>query len=101
VRLPSVLVLVGALAGCAQVHSTLNLSDAENALEGARAAGASRTAPYELYSAAAYLEKAREEVGFAQYGAAAELAERSRRFSERAKEKAVEAASRPAPVEAR
>jgi hypothetical protein len=88
-------VLVATLAGCAQVHSNLNLADAEVALEGARTAGAARTAPYEYTAAEAYLRKAREQLGYAQYGVAAELADKSRALAERAREKAAEAGAKP------
>lgn len=95
---PLLLALAATLAGCAPVHSNLNLVDAEVALEGARAAGGQKIAPYEYTVAEAYLRKAREELGYAQYGAAAELAERARGFAEQARQKAAEAGK---PAEAR
>jgi Domain of unknown function (DUF4398) len=85
------LALVATLSGCAQIHSNMNLADAEVALEGARAAGAPKAAPYEYTSAEAYLRKAREEIGYAQYGVAAELAEKSTSFATEARKKAVDA----------
>ncbi|HEX9290257.1 MAG TPA: DUF4398 domain-containing protein [Anaeromyxobacteraceae bacterium] len=85
------LALVATLPGCAQIHSNLNLVDAEVAIEGARAAGAAKSAPYEYTAAEAYLHKAREELGYAQYGAAAELARESQELAERAHQKATDA----------
>lgn len=85
---PTSLALLAALAGCAPIHSNVNVAGAEVALEGARAAGAQKSAPYEYTAAEAHLRKAREEMGWARYGAAAELAERARQLAEEAKAKA-------------
>lgn len=91
------LLLLAALAGCGPVQSTSALIDADVELEGARAAGAATAAPYEFTSAEAYLHKAREKSGYAQYQAAIDYANRSRELAQEARKKAAAASNRPEP----
>jgi Domain of unknown function (DUF4398) len=88
--------------GCGPVRATSVISDAEAAVDRARAAGGEKFAPYETVSAELYLVKAREQQGRAQYGAAEDLAKQSLRFAREALERAGEGRSRqgasPAPA---
>ena len=75
-------------AGCGPVRATSVIGDAQAAVARARAADGERVAPYETISAELYLEKAREQQGRAQYGAAEELARQSLRFARDAADRA-------------
>jgi len=79
---PAACLLASLALGCGPVGATSVISDAEAAVTRARAADGERLAPYETVSAELYLEKAREEQGRAQYGAAMDLARQSRKFAE-------------------
>lgn len=57
----------GALTACGAIRSTSILIDATAEVDAARAAGAPEAAPYEFVSAEAYLQKAREEQGYADF----------------------------------
>lgn len=59
-------------AGCGPIEATAVINDAEVALSGARAARAYDHSPYEYVTAELYLEKAREERGYAHFGRAIE-----------------------------
>ena len=63
-------------------------------LEGARAAGAATAAPYEFYSAEAYLHQAREKSGRAQYEEAIGYAVKARELAQGARKKALAASNR-------
>ena len=91
--LPAVLALAG-LCACGPVQSTASLIDADVAFEAARAAGAATSAPYEFTSAEAYLHKAREAAGRAQYEASAEFAARATGLAREAREKATAATNK-------
>lgn len=86
--------LLALLAGCGPVQSTGALIDADVEIEGARAAGAASAAPYEFTSAEAYLHKAREESGYAQYESAITYATRARELAKDARKKAIAASNR-------
>jgi hypothetical protein len=86
--------LLALLAGCGPVQSTGALIDADVEIEGARAAGAAAAAPYEFTSAEAYLHKAREESGYAQYESAITYATRARELAKDARKKAIAASNR-------
>ena len=60
------------------------IGEAETAVARVRAADGERIAPYETISAELFLEKAREQQGRAQYGAAEDLARQSLRFAREA-----------------
>lgn len=76
------------LAGCASIDAHRSLASAEVALEGARAAGAEKQAPYEYTSAEALYQKAREENGRARYGDAVDHARQAARMAEQARVRA-------------
>jgi hypothetical protein len=88
------LALSASVSACGPVSSTLALSDAESAIEAARAADARRYALYELTSAEEYFRKAREEEGFADYQDALDLAETARGFADRARARALASPAR-------
>ena len=93
--------LVASLAlfvGCGPILSTQTLSDAETAIEAARAAGADRSAVYEYTSAVEYLEKAREEWAYSDFQHALEYAQRAVTFAQQAFERAQRSPRRNAPV---
>ncbi len=64
-------------AGCGPIEATAVINDAEVALSGARTARAYDHAPYEYTTAELYLEKAREERGYAHYGRAIKYGRKS------------------------
>jgi hypothetical protein len=86
---PLMFLAVTTLFACGPVRSTAHLVDADVQLEAARMAGAPRYAPYEYTASTLFLEKAREEVGYADYDVAVRFAERAARFAKEAKEKAL------------
>lgn len=92
--LPALLALAG-LCACGPVQSTASLIDADVAFEAARAAGAATAAPYEFTGAEAYLHKAREAAGRAQYEASTKFAESARDLAEEARKKASATSNRP------
>jgi outer membrane biogenesis lipoprotein LolB len=83
-----------ALAGCGPIQSTAALIDADVAVEAARAAGAPQSSTYEFTGAEAYLQKAREVSGRAQYETATRFAERSRALAVEARKNATAASNR-------
>lgn len=84
-------VAVVGLAGCGPVESTAVINDAQVALAGARAADGEKYAPYEYTSAELYLEKAREERGYADFQPAIEYARKAREMARQARVKAQKA----------
>jgi outer membrane biogenesis lipoprotein LolB len=94
VRLVLASLALAMLAACGPIQSTAALIDADVELEAARAAGASQSAPYEFTGAEAYLHKAREVSGRAEYEAAAKLAARSLELAKQARKNAVAASSK-------
>jgi len=88
----ALLVLVP-LLGCGPVQATSALVAADVEVEGARASGAATAAPQEFSSAEAYLHKAREKNGAAQYEVAATYAEKARELAQAARKKAVAASN--------
>ncbi|MFL5292251.1 MAG: DUF4398 domain-containing protein [Myxococcales bacterium] len=93
-RLLLALLALCALAGCGPIRSTAALIDADVAIEGARAAGAPQASPYEFTLAEAYLNKAREVSGYAQYEVAARYAGRARELGDEARKNATSASNR-------
>ena len=89
--------MLALLAGCGPIQSTGALIDADVELEGARAAGAAAAAPYEFTSAEAYLHKAREQAGYAQYEASIDFASKARELAKDARKKAVAASNAKGP----
>ena len=94
-RLLLALPVLAMLAACGPIQSTGALIDADVEIEGARAAGGATAAPYEFTSAEAYLHKAREQSGYAQYEAATDFASRAREFAKEARKKAAAASNKP------
>jgi hypothetical protein len=84
----AIAVALTGLGGCAVVKTSSALGAAEVALEGARAAGAEKNAPYEYTAADAHLQKAREESGQARYADAIDHARRAKLLADQAKAKA-------------
>lgn len=94
-RLVLALLALAAAAGCGPIQSTPALIEADVEVEAARSAGAPVAAPYEFTSAEAYLRKAREEAGYAQYQPATDFALKARDLAREAREKALNASNRP------
>jgi hypothetical protein len=88
------LLALAAAAGCGPIQSTPALIEADVEVEAARSAGAPTAAPYEFTSAEAYLRKAREEAGYAQYQATTDFALKARDLAKEAREKAINASNR-------
>jgi Domain of unknown function (DUF4398) len=87
-QLTVLVAVVGALAGCGPVRSTAKLIDAEANIEAARTGGAEKRAPYEWTAANLYLHKAREEVGYSNYDAGVDFAQKASDCAEAARLKA-------------
>ena len=79
-----------AAAGCGPVESLVVIGDARVSLEAARVADAEKLAPFEYRAATEYLQKAREEMYYAEYQVAIELAEVALRYAEEARGRAVD-----------
>ncbi len=94
-RLLLALLALSTLAGCGPIQSTASLIDADVAIEAARAAGAAQASPYEFTAAEAYLQKAREVSGRAQYEAATRFASKARDLGNEARKNATAASNRP------
>jgi hypothetical protein len=92
-RLLAMVAAAGVLAGCGPVKSTAHLLDAEVQIQAARTAGAERLAPYEWTAANLYIRKAREEVGYSDFQAGVDFAEKAARFAAQARERAMAAAN--------
>ena len=93
-RLLLALPALAVLAGCGPIQSTAALIDADVAIEAARSAGAPQTSTYEFTAAEAYLQKAREVSGRAQYEAATKFAGRARDLGNEARKNAIAASNR-------
>ncbi|MFO0582954.1 MAG: DUF4398 domain-containing protein [Anaeromyxobacter sp.] len=93
-RLLLTVLAIAALAGCGPVRSTANLSEAEVALEAARAAGARDSATFEYVSAEAYLRKAKETANRARYESSIEFAKKATQLAKEAREKALSSTTR-------
>lgn len=76
------------LGGCGPIESTAVIGEAEVEIAGARAADAETKATYEFVSAELYLEKAREERGYADYQAAVDYARKAAELAREARAKA-------------
>jgi hypothetical protein len=94
VRILLALLALSALAGCGPIQSTASLIDADVAIEAARAAGAQQSSTYEFTLAEAYLNKAREVTGYAQYEAATRFAARARDLGNEARKNATAASNK-------
>jgi hypothetical protein len=74
------------LVGCGPIGYTVVQLDATEVVEEARHAGAATTAPYEYYYAQAFLNKAREEAGEAEYQNSIEMSDTARTYGQRARD---------------
>jgi len=95
VRLALAVVALAVVAGCGPIQSTASLIDADVEVEAARAAGAAASSTYEFTAAEAYLHKAREVAGRAQYEASTEFASKARDLAKEARKNAAAASNRP------
>ena len=73
-----------ALGGCGNTLYAISANGAASRVEEAKELSAEKFAPYEYYSAKAYLEKAQSEAAEADYGDATELADTAEEFADRA-----------------
>lgn len=81
------LVAVGSfLAACGPTFYTFNIAPASSAVEQAAEANAAEHAPYELFTARSYLDKAREEAAEANYQDAIRFAERANEYGTKARD---------------
>lgn len=88
------LLTVPGLTGCGPVMSSYLIVSAQAELDGAKAAEAEKYAIYEYTAATEYLDKAREEQGYADFGPsidygykASELAKKARERAEKERDK--------------
>jgi len=89
-------ILVGAAGGCGPIEYINQVSvKAASALADAKRAGADRYAPYEYTAAEAYLHKAREEAGYAEYQDSIEYGRKAEEFANRAKSIAMSRLGQP------
>lgn len=78
------------LPGCTAARATYFLLDAEQKYQDALQEGAEKAAPYEITLAREFLEKAKEEDGYSDFGATEALCKKSIQHSATAYQKAVE-----------
>ena len=81
------------LSGCGPTRSTSLIMDADVQLHAARTADAPNLAPFEYTAAEAYLKKAREEQGYANFDISIDFAEKALKYATEAKEKSMAAKS--------
>jgi hypothetical protein len=91
VRLVLASLALATLAACGPIQSTAALIDADVELEAARSAGAPQTSPYEFTGAEAYLKKAREVEGRADYEASTRFAAKALTLAKQARKNATTA----------
>lgn len=78
--------VLAALTACGPSLYTFNSIPASSAVEQARQANAAELAPYELFAAESYLDKAREEAAEANYQDAIRFAERANELGTKARD---------------
>ena len=83
-RLLIVTTFLGTLSACAAAKATYHLVEADQALKRAGDHRAQDLAVYEYTMAVRFLEKAREEAGFADYKVSVDLARKSAEWSDQA-----------------
>jgi hypothetical protein len=76
-------------SACGPMQSTAYLLDADVQIQSAKTAGADKVAPYEWTAANLYLHKAREEVGYSDYGVAVDFAQKASKYANEARAKAM------------
>lgn len=87
----AVAAVVASTSGCGPIFSTYLIIDAEAKFAGAKAAEADRYAIYEYTASEAYLKKAHEELGYADYGPAIDYAYKAADLAAQGTERANEA----------
>jgi Domain of unknown function (DUF4398) len=96
--MPQVALMVSLLlSGCA-ASATGRIFDAVASVESAQHADADKYALYEYVKADAYLHKAKEEYGYADYEVAGKFADESVSWGDKAREKARERPTSPPPL---
>lgn len=90
-------IFVIGLTGCAPVVGSVQLVNADIAVDAAESAGAPKYAVYEFTMAREYLKKAREESGYSDFAAARVYAEKAIKYAETARERALEATAAGTP----
>jgi hypothetical protein len=86
-------------SGCGPVQSTYLIVSAQAELDAARAAQADRYAPYEYTAADQYLAKAREEQGYAEFGAAVDFAYKAKELAKEGKKRSLSKQQEETPPE--
>ncbi len=76
--------------GCAPIVGSVELVNADIAVNAAESAGAPKYAVYEFTMAKEYLKKAREESGYSDFAAARVYAEKALKYAETARARALE-----------
>lgn len=79
-----VLLILCAGPGCGPLESTVVILEADKALAEAEVKGAPQKAPYEYNAARAYLHKAREEQGYADYELAIDYGNKAKELARQA-----------------
>ncbi len=85
--------------GCGPILSTVLIQQAATELEGAKAAHAEIHAPYEYTGAELYLEKAKEQQGYAEFAPAVDFAYKARELAKRGKDKAIAKSNTDGPAQ--
>lgn len=83
--------------GCAPIVGTVQLVNADIAVNAAESAGAPTYAIYEFTMAREYLKKAREESGYSDFAAARVYAEKALKYAETARSRALEVSATGSP----
>lgn len=103
VRVVGIAALLGLVTttatGCGPILSTYLILSAQAEIDGAEAAEAEEYAPYHYTAANAYITKAREEQGYADFGPAVEYAWKAKDHAEMARERADKAKKELTPPE--
>jgi hypothetical protein len=86
-------------SACGPVQSTYLIVSAQAELDAARAAQADRYAPYEYTAADQYLAKAREEQGYAEFGAAVDFAYKAKELAKEGKKRSLSKQQDETPAE--
>ena len=97
--IPIALFVLPIFAGCGPLISTQLILSAQAELEGASAAQADTFATYEMVAAQTYLDKAREEQGYADFGPAIDYAFKAEKLAKKARERAVKECEKATPAE--
>ncbi|MDR0966533.1 MAG: DUF4398 domain-containing protein [Myxococcales bacterium] len=79
------------LTGCGPILTISYIQQTKAELQAARSADAQTLAPYEYTAAVAYLEKTREEHGYADFAVSTDFGEKALKFARSARTKAMEA----------